>query len=112
MTTSTGYSDISPKAALRATITGSASSIDLIAAVSGKSIRVLSMVLKVSGAGTFLFNSQATEIGRIIATSAEPAVVLNWNPDGWLQTAVGEKLNLGNAGSLTVSGFVTYLVLG
>lgn len=101
-----------PRPPKRFEINSNSGSIDQIAAVAGpptRRIRITSLVLKGSGAGSVIFNSNTTEIGRVTFTANDPPLVLPFNPDGWLETASGEKLNLGNASTLTLSGFGTYV---
>jgi hypothetical protein len=105
----TGFADIGQRQPKRVAINSSAASLDLVAAVSGKRIRLIALVLATSGAGTVVFNSASTEQGRVTFKAADPSLVLPNNPDGWIETAAGEKLNIGNAGTLTITGFAVYV---
>lgn len=109
MTTETGFGDLGPHVPKRATFSGSGAT-DIVAAVSGKAIRVISMVVSNSIAGTLAFKSASTDIGSIVCKTADPTVVLPRNSDGWLQTVVGEKLAVTPSAG-TCTGFITYIEL-
>jgi hypothetical protein len=66
----------------------------LIAAVSGKKIRVLQFcIFRVSGTGTLLLESSggANRTAEIDAVNTAPAIA-SFNPFGWIETVAGEGL--------------------
>jgi hypothetical protein len=111
MPTDTGFGDIAPKKPLRFDVNSAAASIDQIAAVTGSKIRITSLTLAASGAGAIVFNSAATAIGRVTFKATDPPMVLPRNADGWFETVVSEKFNIGNASTLTLTGFGTYVLI-
>lgn len=116
----TALNDLGPRTPKRFMINSSSASIDAIAAVvpnaagspdtQNRALRITALTLSVSGAGTVIFKSGSTEIGRLTFAGAG-IVVLNFNYDGWLQTAPGEKFNIGNADTLGLTGFGQYCEL-
>lgn len=82
----------------------------LVAAVTGKRIRVLSLFLVATGAVTVRFESAAdgTALSGQMAIAANGSLVLPYNEAGWLQTVAGELLNLELSGGVQVSGALTY----
>ena len=115
MSNSTGFAGLSPKTPKTVTLNSAAASIDIIPLKAGFRIRVIAAVFTISATGTLLFNDTTaadadTEIGRLIPAAAE-TIVLPHNPDGWLETTAGNKLNIGNAGTLTLSGTIRYVYI-
>lgn len=104
-----GFESMSFRDVKRFEIDTSAENTDVIEAVEGKAIRILHMVLSVSGAATLIFLSDQTEIGKLTFKAADPPMVLDRSQDGWLQTASAEKFTLNNADGATVRGFGTYI---
>lgn len=90
-----------------------ATTTELVAAVSGKSIQVLGLALHESAAtnttviiqddaGTpiELFGGTGATIALSVGGTAGPSsVVLPWNPRGWMQTTAGQALDLVNTGT-------------
>lgn len=102
-----GHHDLSSAVVKRATFS-SAAAADIVAAVTGKRIRVTSVVCSNSAAGNIAFKSASTDIGTLVAKTADPTIVLPWNPDGWFQTVVSEKFAMTPTGG-TATGFITYI---
>lgn len=102
-----GFSDIGRTPVKRAAFTSAAADATLVAAVSGRAIRVIGLVMT-SAAATSTFKSGSTTLFTLVHKAADPAIVLPWNPDGWMQTAVGEALVLSNAG-VQREGYVLYV---
>ena len=94
-----------------ASISTSASA-DLVAAVAGKRIRVLDIVLVAAGAVTAQLQSNATT-NLTGAMSLITGVPLGFSASqfGLFQTGVGEKLNLVLGGAVQISGFLVYVLV-
>lgn len=105
-----GLGNLSPKTTYRVAINSSSDPVALIAAVPGNKIRITSMCIEASGAGTIDFESNTTVLGRMTFKTADPAAVLGYNPDGWFETATGEAFNIDNDSTLTLVGFATYVL--
>lgn len=83
----------------------------LVAAVAGKKIRVLSMVLDATGATSFtmLSDTGGTALTGTIATVTTVATVWPFSPYGWFETVSGELLSLLNTGVTSFfSGVLVY----
>lgn len=96
-----------------ATIDGSASDETVVAAVSGKKIRVTSVFLMSGGTVNVKFQSTtATDLTGQINLVANTGFVLPHNPDGWFETADGELLNFERSGVVQVGGALKYVEVG
>lgn len=90
---------------------------NVVAAVTGKRIRVVTYVLVASGAGTVTWRSATTALSgaMTVATgtpiSAAPLPEGLAGQKGHLETATGEALNLLISGSIQVSGHLVYEVV-
>lgn len=83
---------------------------DLVALVSGKKIRVLSLWVIVTGDVTVKFQTgAATDLTGAMALKAGGGIVLPFTPVGHFETASGAKLNAVLGGSVGVSGGLTYI---
>jgi len=82
----------------------------LVAAVTGKKIRVLALFLVAGGAVTVRFESGAsgTALTGQMAIAANADLVLPWNPAGWFETAAAALLNLELSGAVSVDGALLY----
>lgn len=97
------------RAAVAATTLGNNT---LVAAVTGKSIRVLALVLVASGgANTVRLESDAdgTALTGQMDLAADGQLVLPYNPAGWVVTVAGELLNLELSAATAVAGVVLYV---
>lgn len=84
---------------------------DIVAAVTGKAIRVLSLfVTGTVAAGTLKFQSGGTTaLTGAMLFAANGQLNLAFNPCGHFQTAVGEKLDSVGAASIgAIGGFIVY----
>lgn len=84
----------------------------LVAAVTGRKIRVLSLFLIVAGAVNVRFESGAggtALTGVMNFGAAGDGVVLGYNPLGWFETAAGSLLNLELSGAVSVDGALQYI---
>lgn len=88
---------------------------EIVAAVSGRRIRVLGYVIVSSGAVNAKWRSASTDLsgamsmvdGEAIQAPPVPATI-GYIPDGWFMTAPGEALNLNLDGAVQVSGHIIY----
>lgn len=80
----------------------------LVAARSGKSVRVLSGVLIISAAGSVRFESGAggTALSGVMSLAANGQLILPEVPSAWLETAKDALLNLEITGAANVRGFL------
>ena len=93
-----------------------AASGDVVSAVTGKKIRVLSYFLVSAGSVTAKFQSGASTdlTGAMslivgVPNACDHAPPVHGMPTGYFETAPGEKLNLVLGGSVQVSGHLTYV---
>ncbi len=82
----------------------------IVAAVTGKRIRVHSYVLVGSGTVTARFESAAggTALTGQMTMAAGNVICAPHNPMGWFDTVAGELLNLELSGATSVDGHLTY----
>lgn len=81
---------------------------DLLAAVTGKKIRLLAADFSVVSAATLTWRSATTAISGARAFAANGQYILPFNPAGWLETVAGEALNLLSSTSTAVGGMIVY----
>lgn len=88
----------------------------IIAAVAGKKIRVLSMFFVAGGAVNAKFQSDsgggAADLTGALPLAANGGAALPFNPHGWIQTEAGKKLNLNLSAAVQLSGSITYALIG
>lgn len=85
---------------------------DLIAAVTGKKIRVLGYTISSSANVTLQFTSSSTAISGVMDLGTRGNIYGGGSADApALQTAVGEKLALTQTGAGTVSGHLSYVLI-
>jgi len=91
-----------------ANIAASQTASSLVAAVTGKKIRVLSVYAVAGGTATNLtFNSASSAISALFANAANGGEVLPFSPIGWFETVAAEALTVTTgAGSTTGIGVV------
>ena len=99
-----GATSLTPKfAAISSTDDG-----DTVAPVSGKKIRVVAMFFVVAGATTVKFQSGATtDKTGAMSFAANGGISLPYNPNGWFETAAGEKLNHVLGSAVAIAGGVS-----
>jgi hypothetical protein len=102
----------SPGDVLYATDTGSASK-DLVAAVTGKKIKVLSAIISQASGTSVKFRSDTTSdiTAALTTTASDLNIILPYNPSGWFQTVAGEKLNFVPATSVVTNVAITYILI-
>lgn len=87
----------------------------LAAAVAGKRIRLLSLVLVASGgANTVQLESDPGGVTLMPAVDLADngQFILPYNPAGWCETGTGELLNLDLLNALSVAGVLGYVTVG
>jgi hypothetical protein len=86
----------------------------LVAGVTGKKIRVLSVFLMAAGAVNCRFESGAsgTALTGQMNVAANGGFSLTHNPGGWFETAAAALLNLELSGAVSVDGCLTYVEVG
>lgn len=95
----------------RAVIDTSSGDNTLVAAVTGKKIRVLSLFLTAAAAAAIRFESatSGTALTGVIALAQATPFVLPYNPLGWFETNAGELLNAEMTTSNAVDGALQYI---
>lgn len=85
----------------------------LVAAVTGKKIRVLSFVLVAAGTVLARFESDAggTALTGQMSMVANTQVTPSFNPLGWFETVAGELLNLELSAAVSVDGALVYVLI-
>lgn len=83
----------------------------VVAAVSGKKIRVLALKFVAAGTVNVRFESAAggTALTGVESYVVNTGAVLNYNPVGWFETVSGELLNMELSAAVQVSGHLTYI---
>lgn len=98
----------------RALISNAAGDYTVVAAVTGKKIRVISFYIRQSAAGTLRFESAAggtALTGVMVTTTGDLVCQADHNPYGHFETVAGELLNL-EIGTGAAMGFLTYQEIG
>ena len=82
----------------------------LVAAVTGKKIRVTGFVAVGAGTVNIAFQSGAggTALTGAMPLGANTSVVAPHNPSGWFETAAAALLNLNLSAAIGVRGFLKY----
>lgn len=98
----------------KANVAASQTDSSLVAAVTGKRIRVLSFrVMTGATATNVTFNSASTAISETFACGANGGIASPWSPTGHFMTASGEALTVTTgSGSTTGIGVVYDLING
>lgn len=83
----------------------------LVAAVSGKKIRVLSYIIVLGAATTIRFESSAdgTALTGQMEIAANSGIGASFNPLGHFETVAGELLNLELSGANNADGHLSYI---
>jgi hypothetical protein len=81
----------------------------IVAAVTGRKIRVLAASLLAVLANTATFRDGTVAISADVALAANGGMVLPFNPHGWFETGVGQPLNLGLTAAAAVGVNVVYI---
>ena len=92
-----------------ANVAVSQTALSVIAAVAGKKIRVIALVLVAGATATNVtFNSAATAKTCLFACPANGGPTLQFNQEGWFQTVAGEALTVTTGTGSTVGVQITY----
>ena len=102
-----GNTPLQPKFASVAASSSGANAI--VAAVTGKRIRVVSAFLMANGSVNGKWQSASTDITGLAYLIVNVGYVLPFNPTGWFQTAAGEALNLNLSAAIAAGGCLTYV---
>ena len=83
---------------------------EIVAAVTGKKIRVLSMLMIAAGTVNARFESGAdgTALTGQMPLVANSGFSATYNSNGWFETAAGESLNLELSAAISVDGVLNY----
>lgn len=93
-----------------AVITTSASGATaIVAAVTGKKIRVIAYSVVANAAVNVKWQSGTTDVTGLKYLAANGGIVQGYNPAGWFQTASAEALNINLSGAVAVGGEVVYV---
>lgn len=103
-----GLSGIAKYAAITASSSGATT---IIAAVSGKRIRVVALQLLVNAAVNVKWQSHVTPTDKtgLAYFTANGGYALPYNPAGWFETVAGEALDINLSGAVAVGGSLTYI---
>lgn len=83
---------------------------NVIAAVSGKSIRLISAVLSVSAQVNVQWKSGGGgNLSGLMYCEMRGGAAWQFNPHGWFQTAVGEALAISLSAAVPVGGTIQYI---
>ena len=86
-----------------------ASSGELIAAVTGKSIRVVSAALMVASSVTVRLDTAGNPLTGAMSMIVGVPLALPVNPFGWVKTVAGEALNVTLGSAVQISGVIHYI---
>lgn len=83
----------------------------LIAAVTGKKIRVLAVAFMANGTVNAKFQTGAggTDLTGLFYMVANTGAALPYNPAGWFETGTAALLNLNLSAAIAVGGCITYI---
>lgn len=86
---------------------------EIVAAVSGKQIRVINCMMIASGAVNAKFQSSAggTDVTGTLPLTANSGFTQPESRVGWFETVAGESLNLNLSGAVQVGGCLAYILL-
>lgn len=85
---------------------------DIVAAVVGKKIRVLSYAFVSSGTVNVKWQSNATDLSGLMYFIANTGISSGYNPKGHFETVAGEALQLNLSGAVPVGGHINYVEVG
>lgn len=108
-----GTTALTPKFA-KANVAASSTDSSIIAAVTSKKLRVVSLVMVCGATATNItFNTKpggaGTAISMLFANAANGGAVLGYNPVGWFETSSGEGLTATTGAGSTTGVQITYI---
>ncbi len=85
----------------------------IVAAVTGRRIRVLAAAISVASAVNIKFTSSTTsDLTKLFyLTSGDLNITLPYNPFGWFQTVAGELLGCNISGTVVTNCQMTYVLI-
>ena len=85
----------------------------IVAAVSGKKIRIISCFMVAAGAVNARFESAAggTALTGVMNLTTNSGFTLPFNPSGWFETVAGQLLNIELSGNVSVDGSLSYILV-
>lgn len=87
-----------------------AAAADVIAAVTGKKIRVVAMHIQSAAAETVLLRTgTSADVTGVMSLATGVPLVLPLNPAGWFETVAGEALRATHGSTNQVSGSICYV---
>lgn len=86
-------------------------STQIIAAQTGMSIRVISCAAVSTLANSIKFQSNATDISATFPLGANGGLVMPFNEHGWVQTNIGEALNINLSVGTATGVQINYIIL-
>jgi hypothetical protein len=90
-------------------VAASATATSVVAAVTGKKIRVIAVSMVAGGTATNVtFNTATTALSPLYALGINGVVVLPYNPAGWFETVAGDALTVTTGTGATTGISVTY----
>tara|TARA_Y100000310_G_scaffold139224_1_gene138495 strand:+ start:3406 stop:3774 length:369 start_codon:yes stop_codon:yes gene_type:complete len=95
----------------RAVVNTASANTTLVAAVTSAHIRVVFMTLVLGAAANIRLESTSggTALTGVMEIAANGGIVWPFNPVGWVETTVGELLNLEQSGTVNIDGVVGYI---
>lgn len=84
----------------------------LVAAITGKRIRVHGFTLSFAGTANAKFQSAASDLTGLYYGVANTQVQASYSEEGLFQTAVGEALELNLSAAIAVGGHLVYSEVG
>lgn len=86
---------------------------EIVAAVAGKSIVVVSYVLVANGAVNVKFQSHTTptDLTGLLYLAANGGVVAGFNQQGWFRTISGQALDINLSAAVAVGGHLNYVLV-
>lgn len=82
---------------------------NLVAAVVGKKIRVLNVILMANGTVNVKFRTADTDITGLLYLVANTGFAPGYNNTGHFETGVGEPLDINLSGAVAVGGWLSYI---
>jgi hypothetical protein len=95
----------------KVTVSSSSGQKAVVAAVSGKKILVLSVIVTTDTAQIIKFQSASTDITASHPVAASGGFVLPYNPCGWFETIVSQALNINLSTTSSLGATIVYCLI-